>query len=298
MLLRRKVSAATLELPCLPYQSVGTKPGKAALQVARRFYIRLCSALETGRAARRVTTFDCKNRQGARRVVSTAPPACGWLRGTSRTSPGPPRRWRGPVWLRSTSARGRGFAAYLSACGGQPLQRPRCGLRQGRLRSLRSASSLPFLVTCWKQVIPSHSFAALAALIVRRVSAIATLLFVRRVSAIAALFMRRARVMLTDRCFACTGCTHAPWRGIGGRTRQRHLAAARPPGGALAGAPDSGTLPPAAVLCRRTYARTSEIPVFPPKTNCILQSPVYINNSVVTGRSPANSVNRKSSKSL
>ena len=71
-----------------------------------------------------------------------------------------------------------------------------------------------------------------------------------------------------------------------------------PPGGALAGALGSGTLPPAAVLCRRTYARTSEIPVFPPKTNCILQSPVYINNSVVTGRSPANSVNRKSSKSL
>ena len=62
-----------------------------------------------------------KNRRGARRVVSTAPSACGWLRGTSRTSPGPPRRWRRPVWLRSTSARGRGFAAYLSACGGQPF---------------------------------------------------------------------------------------------------------------------------------------------------------------------------------
>ena len=76
------------------------------------------------------------------------------------------------------------------------------------------------------------------------------LIFVRRVSAIAALFMRRARVMLTDRCFACTGCPpppggalagalgsgtlppHASWRGIGGRTRQRHLAAG------------SGTLPP------------------------------------------------------
>ena len=72
-----------------------------------------------------------KNRHGTRRVVSTGPPACGWLRGTSRTSPGPPRRWRGPVRLQGTSARGRGFAAYLSACGGQPLQRPRCGLRQG-----------------------------------------------------------------------------------------------------------------------------------------------------------------------
>ena len=101
-----------------------------------------------------------KNRHGTRRVVSTGPPACGWLRGTSRTSPGPPRRWRRPVRLQGTSARGRGFAAYLSACGGQPLQRPRCGLRQGGLRSLRSASSLPFLVTCQRQVIPSHSFAA------------------------------------------------------------------------------------------------------------------------------------------
>ena len=143
--------------------------------VAREFYGWLIIATSTSGDARRVTTFERKRRQAARRVVSTAPPACGWLRGTSRTSPGPPRRWRGPGRLRSTSARGRGFAAYLSACGGQPLHRPRCGLRQGGLRSLRSASSLPFLVTCWKQVIPSHSFAALAALIVRRVSAIATL---------------------------------------------------------------------------------------------------------------------------
>ena len=138
-------------------------------QIAHEFYIRLCIAARTGRAARRVTTFECKNRQGARRVVSAGPPACGWLRGTSRTSPGPPRRWRRPVRLQGTSARGRGFAAYLSACGGQPLQRPRCGLRQGGLRSLRSASSLPFLVTCQRQVIPSHSFAALTALVVRRV---------------------------------------------------------------------------------------------------------------------------------
>ena len=139
-------------------------------QIAHEFYIRLCIAARTGRTARRVTIFECKHRQAARRVVSTGLAACGWLRGTSRTSPGPPRRWRRPVWLRSTSARGRGFAAYLSACGGQPLHRPRCGLRQGGLRSLRSASSLPFLVTCQRQVIPSHSFAALTALIVRRVS--------------------------------------------------------------------------------------------------------------------------------
>ena len=128
--------------------------------VAREFYGWLIIATSTSGDARRVTTFERKHRQAARRVVSTAPPACGWLRGTSRTSPGPPRRWRRPVRLQGTSARGRGFAAYLSACGGQPLQRPRCGLRQGGLRSLRSASSLPFLVTCQRQVIPSHSFAA------------------------------------------------------------------------------------------------------------------------------------------
>ena len=93
----------------------------SALQVAREFYLRLCIAAITGMAPGGVTTFERKRRQAARRVVSTAPSACGWLRGTSRTSPGPPRRWRRPVWLRSTSARGRGFAAYLSACGGQPF---------------------------------------------------------------------------------------------------------------------------------------------------------------------------------
>ena len=88
-------------------------------QVAREFYTRLCMALETGRAARRVTTFDCKNRQAARRVVSTGLAACGWLRGTCATSPGPPRRWRRPVRLRGTSARERGFAAYLPGCARQ-----------------------------------------------------------------------------------------------------------------------------------------------------------------------------------
>ena len=159
-------------------------------QIMRKFYTRPCIASRTGRAARRVTTFERKHRRGARRVVSAAPSACGWLRGTSRTSPGPPRRWRRPVRLQGTSARGRGFAAYLPGSARQPLQRPRCGLRQGGLRSLRSASSLPFLVTCRRQVIPSHSFAALTALVVRRVRGI-TALFVRRVNGIAALLMCR-----------------------------------------------------------------------------------------------------------
>ena len=59
-------------------------------QIAHEFYIRLCIAARTGRTARRVTIFECKHRQAARRVASTGPPACGWLRGTSRTSPGLP----------------------------------------------------------------------------------------------------------------------------------------------------------------------------------------------------------------
>ena len=90
-------------------------------------------------------------------------------------------------------------------------------------------------------------------------------------------------VLQTARCLACTGRPHAPRRGIGVRTRWRHLAAraccaprkwhcglicaprkwccrpsdalpvlaARtPPGGALACAPGGGTLPPALVVRR------------------------------------------------
>ena len=125
--------------------------------------------IKNRQAARRVTTFERKHRQAARRVASTAPPACGWLRGTSRTSPGAPRRWRWPVWLRSTSARGRGFAAYLSACGGQLLS-VRCAHYAGGA----SLSTFGFVTIVPRyllpQVIPSHSFAALTALIVRRVS--------------------------------------------------------------------------------------------------------------------------------
>ena len=78
-------------------------------------------ATRTGKLPGGATFLSYKNRQAARRVVSTAPPACGWLRGTSRTSPGPPRRWRRPVRLQGTSARGRGFAAYLPGCARQLL---------------------------------------------------------------------------------------------------------------------------------------------------------------------------------
>ena len=57
------------------------------------------------------------------------------------------------------------------------------------LRSLRLASSLSFLVTCQRQVIPSHSFAALTALVVRRVNGLAAL-FMYRISGLAVLFVR------------------------------------------------------------------------------------------------------------
>ena len=112
--------------------------------------------------------------------MSAAPSACGWLRGTSRTSPGPPRRWRRPVRLQGTSARGRGFAAYLSACGGQPFIARVAGYARGA-----SLSTFGFVTIVPRyllpQVIPSHSFAALTALVVRRENGDSAL-FVRRVS--------------------------------------------------------------------------------------------------------------------
>ena len=126
------------------------------------------------------------------------------------------------------------------------LQRSLRSLRQGgfalyvRLRHYRSS------LFCCRKIIPSHSFAALTALVVRRIKGFG------------------------DQPSPCLCWTpHAPRRGIGGRTRQRHLAARAycaprkwswrpitacltsrrtPPGGALAGAPGGGTLPPLALF--------------------------------------------------
>ena len=162
--------------------------------------------------------------------MSTAPSACGWLRGTSRTSPGPPRRWLGPVWLRGTFARGRGFAAYLSGCARQLLT-VRCAHYAGEasLTTFGFVTIVPRYLL--PQVIPSHSFAALTALVVRRVKGIAAL-FVRRVSGDAALFMYCISGD-ADLPIPCLYWLPArPRRGIGGRTRQRHLAAV--PGGGTA----------------------------------------------------------------
>ena len=194
--------------------------------------------IKNWQGARRVTTFERKIRQAARRVVSTVPPACGWLRGTSRTSPGPPRRWRRPVRLQGTSARGRGFAAYLSACGGQLLS-VRCAHYAGGA----SLSTFGFVTIVPRyllpQVIPSHSFAALTALVVRRVSDYADRLML-------CLYWLPARPPQGHwRAHpAAAPCRPRDPEGRRARTRQRHLAAARPPGGALAGALGSGTLPP------------------------------------------------------
>ena len=69
------------------------------------------------------------------------------------------------------------------------LHRPRCGLRQGgfahyvRLRHYRSS------LFCYSKIIPSHSFAALTALVVRRGKGDVALLMCR-VKGIAALFVR------------------------------------------------------------------------------------------------------------
>ena len=232
--------------------------------------------------------------------MSTGPPACGWLRGTSRTSPGPPCRWRRPVRLRSTSARGRGFAAYLSACGGQPLQRPRCGLRQGGA----SLTTFGFVTTVPRYLPVASNSLTFVRGADRACCAPRKWLYClicaplkwscRPTDALPVLVVRTPpggalacapgsgtlppaqMVMQTDRCLACTGCPHAPRRGIGVRTRQRHLAAracvrrvsgdaalfmycisgdtdrpcfARasrrtPPGGALACALGGGILPP------------------------------------------------------
>ena len=152
--------------------------------------------------SRRYCFIKCKNRHGARRVVSTGLVFCGWLRGTSRTSPEPPRRWRGPGRLRSTSARGRGFAAYLSACGGQPFIARVAGYARGA-----SLTTFGFVTTV-PRYLPKASN---------------SLTFVR--GADRAYCAPRKRLWRPTNVRMCQA-PRAPRRGIGVRTRQRHLAAA------------------------------------------------------------------------
>ena len=201
-----------------PTRSVfGVRRFISALQVAREFYTRLCIASRTGKLPGGATFLSNKNRQAARRVVSTMPPACGWLRGTSRTSPGPPRRWRRPVRLQSISARGRGFAAYLSACGGQLLI-----VRYAHYVRLRHYRSSLF---CDRKIIPSHSFAA-------------------RTRAYCAPRIRRRSLTYVPRKWYY-GLIYMPCKWLCRPTNALPMLVARtPPGGALACAPGSGTLPP------------------------------------------------------
>ena len=84
----RRQSVGTM--PVMPGGRLGVRRFISAFKSRVSFIFELCIATRTGRAARRVTTFERKNMQGARRVVSAGPPACGWLRGTSRTSPRTP----------------------------------------------------------------------------------------------------------------------------------------------------------------------------------------------------------------
>ena len=189
-----------------------------------------------------------KNRHGARRVVSTGLAACGWLRGTSRTSPGPPRRWRRPVRLQGTSARGRGFAAYLSAWGGQPFIACVAGYARGASLTTfgfvttvprylpKASNSLTFVrgacrACCAPRKRDCGLICAPRKWLCRPTDALPVL--VVRTPPGGALACAPGSgtlppaqmVMQTDRCLACSGCPHALRRGIGVRTRQRHLAA-------------------------------------------------------------------------
>ena len=144
----------------------------------------------------------------------------------------------GPLTCRATPANSSPFAALTTPKG---------------LRSLRSASSLSFLVTCQRQVIPSHSFAALTALVVRHENGNVALLVCRGNG-----LVDQPRLACTSRrtpsvgALACApgGGTLPPAlvvRRVKGFVDQPRLASTSrrtPPVGALACAPGSGTLPP------------------------------------------------------
>ena len=183
-----------------------------------------CHCIKNRQGARRVTTFNSKHRQAARRIVSTGLAACGWLRGTSRTSPGPPRRWRRPVRLQGTSARGRGFAAYLSACGGQPFN-----VRYAHYAREASLTTFGFVTTV-PRYLPRASN---------------SLTFVRGADrACCAPRIRRRSFTYVPRKWYC-GLIYMPCKWLCRPTDALPMLVARtPPGGALACAPGSGTLPP------------------------------------------------------
>ena len=89
----------------------------------------------------------------------------------------PARLWT-PADLRSTPVRGRGFAAYLPGYARQLLS-VRCAHYAGgaSLTTFGVVTIVPRYLL--PQVMPSHSFAALTALVVRRVKGGITLLMYR-----------------------------------------------------------------------------------------------------------------------
>ena len=127
------------------------------------------------------------------------PVTCRWLRRVNRP-PDLPARIGTHVDLRSTPIRGRGFAAYLSACGGQPFS-VRCA------HYARGASLSTFgFVTIVPRYLPKASN---------------SLTFVR--GANRACCAPRKRL-----CRPTNACLYQPPRdpeGRRARTRQRHLAA-------------------------------------------------------------------------
>ena len=100
-------------------------------------------------------------------VANWVPVICGWLRRANRP-PDLPARVGTPVDLRSTSIRGGPSGPYLSGCARQPFI-VRCAhyARGASLSTFGFVTIVPRYLL--PQVIPSHSFAALTALIVRRV---------------------------------------------------------------------------------------------------------------------------------
>ena len=158
------------------------------------------------------------------------PVVCGWLR-RAFSRPARLRRARSPVRTSPLASdlpltcqalpfAGGPSGPYLSACGGQLLT-VRCAHYAGgaSLTTFGFVTIVPRYLL--PQVMPSHSFAALTALVVRRISGYA------------------------DRPMPCLCLVARPPRGIGVRTRQRHLAARRratPKD--VERAPGGGALPP------------------------------------------------------
>ena len=142
-------------------------------------------------------------------------PACG-VHDLAR--PDLPARLGTPVDLRSTSIRGGPSGPYLSGCARQPFI-VRCAhyARGASLSTFGFVTIVPRYLL--PQVIPSHSFAALTALVVRRENGNVALL------------VCRGNGLVDQPRLACTSR----------RT---------PSVGALACAPGGGTLPPALVVRR------------------------------------------------